>query len=317
MNSIGWFVAGTAVALSGFAQDAQPNRAQLEQALQSTRQSRTRCDASFQKARDELVRLDASVEKQVGELVQYVSGVTDSTESGTEIANLKEDLLKGLGNSLAWYKRERDERILSMSGRSAIEGADKEVGAMDERIDRRISEMLAVTASLTEHKDFQKYETYYNTQDDEYHRQVRDEYQQSRRAGGKSEDLKEDLEGDLEKGIAQLEQKEALLQSKLQTVSNTDAAASVEAELKWVRQLLETRRTQMRTLLTQSAIPAAELGDKEASNVRRRVQEAAQRIKNDWRLMQAAEIKYSTEKQRLHQIDSRIARMEKQLSALP
>lgn len=317
-------VSGMMMALVGLAQDAAPTHAQIEKALASARQSRVPVEKSFQSARDELLRLDASVEKQVSELVQYVSGFTDSVESGTEIANLKKDLVERLGKSLDWYRRERDERVRNLAGKDA-ETAARESEAMEERMDKRISEMLSVTASLAEHKDFQKYETYYSGNsrgsrigdDGDFHQRVRPEYNQDRRAGAKGDQVKGELEEDLKKAISQLEMKEASLQTRLTSLGNSPNAASVEAELKWTRELLETRRGQLKQLIVQPTTGGEQVGDKEANEIRRRVEEAAQSIRNDWRKMQAAEIQYSTQKTRLRQEDARIARLEKQLAETP
>lgn len=317
-------ISGMLLSFAGFAQEAPPTRAQVEGALEAARRSRAPVEKTYLEAREELVRLDASVENQVSELVKYVSSVTDSVESGTEIANLKKDLVEGLGKSLDWYRREREERVRGLAGKDP-EGAAQEAAAMEERMDRRITEMLAVTASLAEHKDFQKYETYVSGNssggrfgnDLDVHQRVRPEYKQDKRAGAKGDQIKDDLEEDFRKGIAQLEMREASLQTRLKSLGSSPSAASVEAELKWVRDLLESRRAQLKQLITQTTTGGEELGDQQASQVRRQVQEAAQRIRNDWRKMQAAEIQYSTQKARLHQVDARIARLEKQLAATP
>ena len=310
---------GAAAQETGPAPKAPPTRADYEKAFAAAEVRRAQSLIRFEKARNELVRLDASIEKQVGELVQYLTTVTDSTDSGTEIARIKEDVIQSLRKAIDWYARERVERLGPMKSRdgNTSEQAAKEVGILDDHINTRVEQMLAITASLTKQTDFKKYETYYDDDSDDVRRKVRKEYKQDKKASGKGEEIKEDLAGGLEKAIQALEQKKTVIEQRLKLIPHPEARKPDEAELAWIEELLENRRQDLRDLTTQDSTGATPVGDKEADNVRRMIQASILRLKADWIQMQAMESQYSTERTRLEQIDRQVQLMKQRVESLP
>ncbi len=206
--------------------------ASLAQAPDAASAAKFRQSAQFTQSRlavesltEEILAIDGEIERRVNKLVSMLVAVTDSKESGRKIANQKEELMEGLKRSIDWYCRERAKRQSSLSaGYRRIPVADlvKGVSILDEKVEKRIEQILELSASLSGHKDVAKYELSYDEWDDEWDRRVSDEWRHTQRVSAKTDRAQDKIRQGLENDARTLDRERTDLERALRTTRNPE-----------------------------------------------------------------------------------------------
>jgi len=108
-------------------------------------------EAKIQEMTDEILALDAKIEEEVTMIVNYLASIKDSADSHTRVAVIKEKAILALVDSVDDYKKERGKRMNELSKRHPNLSRDilqKQVDITDERIDKRIEQIINITSSL-------------------------------------------------------------------------------------------------------------------------------------------------------------------------
>jgi hypothetical protein len=212
-------------------------------------------------AKEELLKTtDARLEKGIADLVGLLQSANDSPESRTRVTLLKEQVTKALAKSIGYYRQKRQET------RAALERKDlgyqpedlrKGLAALDERIERRIAQIIELTRSLAVHQDFEKYlveysDNDYGWDDNKQYRKNQD-WSQNRRVTALTDQDRKQVEQALLKNIEELDQRARDLKSRL-AVATGATKDLLEEDLAHVQQLQGIRADQASEL----RVPTAE-----------------------------------------------------------
>lgn len=285
---------------------AQVSNRALEHARALLAESQARENA----IRSELLDLDRQMDARIDETVALLKGIKDSTESKTEVANVKKQAVEALEALVRAYLQERGRRLGEMQGPGATQGqrADlgKEVGRVDAEIDARVDQIVDLAASMTTREALQRYDTYYA--DYGVAKIEREEYRASRRQDSQADQTQARLARELEDAIAAIEREIALVPQRCPR----DRQA---AELERLTQVRDSRREDLRRLSNAYPAEGRSIGDEEANEIGRELKYAREDVRDLWGRLQAQANSLTLERQRRRQLEARVRYLEQEPGA--
>lgn len=167
--------------------------------------------------------LDDRVEDGVEEIVTMLGEIKDSEDSKVRIARVKADVMTGLRRTIDYYNTHRDTvREQLRMGKSALpkETLEKDLATFDERIEKRVAQIVALAETFTDPKELEKYEVTstaswfgWTIENEE----ISEAWKQNRRESRHTGSAKEAVSKGLQDSIAHLEQRNAYLTEKLKS----------------------------------------------------------------------------------------------------
>jgi len=173
----------------------------------------------------DIVTLDARIEKRVDELVKMLADMRDSKDSRTKVSNIKQEAIEGLRRGIDLYSAKRREMVeRARKGDEAILG---DLGKFDERIFKRVDQIVELGKSFPTHKDVDKYESdggsYWNGYYYENTR-ISDDWKQNRRDNMKSGQTRDEITKAIREGLERLDQRRRSLKDLLDNRNPSKAA---------------------------------------------------------------------------------------------
>jgi hypothetical protein len=258
--------------------------------------AQVRLRASRVEAKEQLLRdTDARLEKGIGELVTLLKAASDSKESKTRVLQLKEEVAKALARSIGYYRKKREETRAAL-GRPDLgydpEDLRKGLAALDERIEKRVAQIIEMTRSLEVHQAFEKYLVEYNDdrvgrrgglgwRDDDRSYRRNEDWVQNRRVTALTDQDRKTVSEALAKNITELQSRQSDLESRL---ASADAAAKplLEEDLADVRRRLGIRLEQASDLRVPSASGTTEVDLSGARELQTLVKDMTAELKEDF-----------------------------------
>ena len=112
--------------------------------------------------RDEIKQADERVVSRIDAIVQTLTSISDSKDSRTRVARMKEDTMKRLYNTMSYYDRKRaamKEELRNPRLQLTVEEKQKVIAQFDARIEKRAQQIFALYKSMPSHKDYDRYTT--------------------------------------------------------------------------------------------------------------------------------------------------------------
>jgi hypothetical protein len=220
-------------------------------------------EARLEGLRQDLLALDARTEQQIDQIVKTLSGLKDSADSKTRVAKVKGEVTEALVRTIWIYRQKRVEIFERMRKDSAVpqEDLERTLKVFDQRIGKRVEQIVELARSFPGQQDVKKYESYGTSYYDGFEYEtlrVSDEWKQNRRDGRQGEAARDELLKGLAKSLETQASRRAALADSLATrkLSETDRAAQ-QQELGRIDATLDFLRAQSRTLALPSESAAA------------------------------------------------------------
>jgi len=256
-------IAGTSL----HAAPTPPSAAQWEAALTARQQ---RADL----LRDELKALDARIESRIDVIVDALRTIGDSKDSRTKVARMKEQTIEALKKNIGYFQTKRaalQEEMRRPTLRLTDEQKRKGIAVFDERIEKRVAQILAVQKSLPVHKDYERYKvTGSNYVGTTY--AVNKDHRQNQRVTSYTNSQRKEIEEGLRRSIARIEQ-----QNRAAKAQNAPAEEIAKNDA-----LLAERRKQLAAALTPTGTATRAIGQKEALDLDKALQTASAELRNDF-----------------------------------
>lgn len=173
----------------------------------------------------DIVALDARIEKRVDELVKMLADMRDSKDSKMRVSQMKQEAIEGLRKGIQIYSAKRREMTEKI--KAGDDAAMGDLGKFDDRIFKRVDQIVEIGKSFPTHKDVDKYQSdggsYWNGYYYENSR-VSDDWKQNRRdnvQGGKTRD---ETTKALREGLDRLDQRRRSLKDLLENRNPSDSA---------------------------------------------------------------------------------------------
>lgn len=205
----------------------------------------------YDEAQQQLTAVDAKIEKGIATLLKDVSSLTDSKESGTRIAGVKKDVIEGLRKTLEFYKRERDVRIgdvVSFAQTQTTPDLSNDVKAIEARMDKRVEQIIDLSATFAQQKGYQQYERYSDGDGGVVQRES-EAYRHNEREVSVASQQQRQIVDALRKSIDDLERRNGVLKTQLAAVATAQDKAFLQGEIHRNDELKDQRREQIREVL--------------------------------------------------------------------
>lgn len=225
--------------------------------------------------RDEIRSLDARIESRLATIIDGLAQVTDSKDSRTKVARLKEDTAKALGQNIGNYQRRR-AALLEELRRPTLQltAAQKQqiIAALDARIEKRVAQILALQKSFPSHQDYDRYKvTAGERRGADY--SINEDFRQNQRVTAHTDQMRDKVIASLRQSIARLEQQSRTLA----------ATPGLEKERARNDALLAERRKQLREALENRPTEAQRAVDqKEAQGLDQALRQATEELRRDF-----------------------------------
>lgn len=295
---------------------APPTREELGQALGVARQRMALQEGRIAKLSEQMVALDKSVESQVTRLVDQIKSVEDSPESKTRVAMIKQEAIAGLKKSIDFYVRERNLRTQDELRKVAAlsdEQLAQDVHALNQRVEKRIDQILAITASMQVEQGYQRYETYWDG--DNAYRQETDRYRQNKLSSARTGAEKDHVIEELQKSIETLKQKNEQFKRELAYDRSATERAFLEEQIEQNRALIDKRRLQIQEAFDASST-GRELSSKAAFQMEQMIDDMVQDLRKDFNEFVRLARERDNARAKLKNMQAQVRLIEQDLSAL-
>lgn len=244
--------------------------------------------ARFDMLKQDLKTLDSRVEKQVRDIVKTLAGLKDSNDWKTTVANIKDDVIKGLERTIWIYRQKRMDVFERMRKNSNVpkEELENTMKVFDERIGKRLAQIMELAKSFPGHEDVKKYEslgsTYYNGWDEENSR-ISADWRQNRRASTAGRTTRRDLMKELEKALDRNQARRASIAGALANRKLSDRERELQQEeLGRVDASIDNLKAQRRQLALPGTGGERAIGDGQAHDAGKMLDDARSDLSRDF-----------------------------------
>ena len=248
--------------------------------------------------REELVKISGDIDAGVENILDLIMPLTDSLETGNKVTQLKQDAMMGLRKAIDYYTTERQKLEGDLSRPVANltkEQMANQVGAIDEKVDLRINEILRLSASLAENQEVEKYEHTFDPYSEIYNRRVTDEYKQNQKVQRRVVDTRDNLTAGLEKSVAALKERVTRYERLLSYQVNEDNAAAIRSLIEESKTRLANREAQLTNLGTAYGEAGSKaIGKDEFKVVMQMITEQKAEIRSSFDLLRRIKTEYDT-----------------------
>lgn len=260
----------------------------------------------LEELRSDARALDKRIEGRIDELIKMLTEISDSQESKTRVSQLKMRAIEGLRRWIRIYQDRRGQIIESLKREGEHlpkEQLADEVDAFDKRVDKRVSQILELTASMGEYKDVKKYESdseSYSYRSGYYHEtsRVSEDWKQNRRETVMTDKTRKELIAALKGAIESLESRRAALDD---TIKNRGLSASEKEiqleELGRMDASIERRRRELKDLATpKGGATGQPVGRNQAHDIEQLLGDAGEDLSEDFQRLLRMYDEFSTER---------------------
>ena len=267
--------------------------------------------------RDEIKQTDARVESRLDVLVETLKSISDSKDSRTKVARMKEDTGKRLMKTITYYDQKRaalKEELRNPRLQLTDEEKRKMIAVFDARIEKRTQQIMELNRSMPSHEDHERYKStgsgWYGT---EYQRN--EEYEQNRRITSHGNTQRDAIVKQLDASLARLDRQSRTLKTQLAAATDAVQNKTLADELAKTDALIVERRKQRVETLHPSDLPTHTVALKEAMDMDKAMQTAVNDLRRDFTTLFQRYNTLLTELSTLHATEAALHTTEAALGA--
>jgi hypothetical protein len=219
--------------------------------------------------RDEIKQTDARIESRLDVIVDTLKTISDSKDSRTKVARMKEDTGKRLMKTITYYDQKRaalKQELRSPRLHLTTEEKQKMIAVFDARITKRTQQILELNKSMPTHQEHERYKTtgggWWGT---EYERNT--EFEQNRRMTSHSNTQRDAILKQIDAALARLDVQSRTLKTQLASATDATQRKTLTDELARTEALIAERRKLRVETLYPSGTPARTVALKEAMDL--------------------------------------------------
>jgi len=237
--------------------------------------------------RDEVKQTDARIEARLDTIVGTLTTISDSKDSRTKVARMKEDTGKRLGKTIAYYDQKRaalKEELRNPRLQLTAEEKQKLIAAFDARIEKRVQQIIALNKSMPSHEDHEQYRaTGSNWWGTQYERN--EEYDQNARMTTKTNQQRDAITKQLDASIARLDTQSRTLKTQIAATTDLVQRKTLNDELVKTEGLIAERRRQKLETVESPGVALHTVALKQALDMDKAMQTAINDLRRDFNLL--------------------------------
>jgi len=231
----------------------------------------------------EIKSSDRRIEDRIDTVVEGLTRIRDSRDSGSQVARLKTDTMTALAKSIENYQRKRAalvEEIRRPTLRITIEQKKKIIAIFDQRIEKRVAQILALQKSFPTYREGDRYTAVGGGDYGPYF--VENEaWRQNRRMSQQTDSQREKVLAGLKKSIDRLESQKRLLKSRAATSKIPYQVELINEEIARIDGLVAERRLQVAEVYEETNDGGRAVSQREASGLDKTVKAAQTALQRD------------------------------------
>jgi hypothetical protein len=196
----------------------------------------------------DMMGLDKRIESRISRIVGMLDGITDSLESSRRVSEMKKRAIDGLKGTIAFYDQKRrnlEEETRQRDPRITRDELFDDIGKFDNRIDKRVNQILDLAKSMQSHKDYDKWSVVQDGRSsrwgDDYYRTRNPRYYQNRQESTTTAQEVSQLTGEIKAGIERIDRANRDIQEKLKANVTPQYRQMLLDELDRNNGIIETR----------------------------------------------------------------------------
>jgi hypothetical protein len=260
--------------------------------------------------RDEIKQTDARIESRLDVIIGTLQTISDSKDSKTKVARMKEETGKRLGKTITYYDQKRaalQEELRNPRLNLTAEEKRKLIGIFDARIEKRTNQILALNKSMPGSKDYDRYTATGGGgwEGTTYERNA--EFEQNRRMTSHSNTQRDAIVKQLDASIARLDRQSRTLKGQLAATTDPAQRKALTDEIARVDGMIATRRQQKLETLKPSDVAVHTIALKEAMDMDKALQTAVSDLRRDFTMLFERYNNFLLELSSLHATEAALA----------
>ncbi len=236
---------------------------------------------------NDIMTLDGRIETRVDKIVETLKGITDSDQSGTNVARTKADIIEGLKRSIEYYDTKRrglKSETMKRAPKMTRDDLFSDIGVFDERIEKRIGQILELANSLHTHEDIDKWKYTYDDSwiGDGYSRTRNPEYYHNRKQTQGTEQTKGQLVEELNGSIDRIDSRNRDIRETLKKEITPQYREMLDTELEKNEGTIAARRSQIADLTLSKQGYAEPMGRTQMSRVEDLIEDMTKDLRRDF-----------------------------------
>lgn len=237
-------------------------------------------------------RIDEQIEARVSELVAGLENIQDSRVSKMQVIEMKRKTLRALREIVDYYHERINRLTVDLTQiliPEAREDIAKQIQYFYERLERRIADIVSITASLSAHQggapiqkqnEIDQISGLKTAQGGA----ARDEARNADLLQARADAIVQTVKAELKQDAINLKQRAKYLQSKAPDLQDEQILAMVKQHIATLEASVATRLTQIQAT-TVGTSGASEVGNREAQKIGETLQSFGQSIREDYQKM--------------------------------
>lgn len=280
-------------------------------------------EARFDLLKQDLLALDGRVEKQMDDIVKNLASLKDSNDSKTKVARIKGDVIEALVRTIWIYRQKRVDVFERMRKDSNVPQAElaKTLQTFDERINKRVEQVMELAKSFPGHQEVKKYESYGGSYYNGWYQEnlrVSEEWKQNRRDNTAGRVTRREVLQELDKSLDKNQSRQRAVTDALANRKLSASERSLQQqELGRLDAAIDNLKTRRRELALPGGGATREIGAGEAHDAEQMLDDARGDLSRDfWEIMR----KYSeldAERTRIFDLKSNLTAREEWLQKNP
>jgi len=235
--------------------------------------------------RDELRAQDGRIEDRVDHIIDGLKSIGDSKDTRSKVARMKRETIDRLKRNLGYFQQQRaalQEELRRPTWNLTAEDKQNAISKFDTRIEKRVSQILALEKSLPTEKDYNRYVATGNNWSGTTYAPNEDFRQNQRLTAQTDAQRKETLDA-IERSIQRFETQNRALQSQLMaSTASVEQSKAIRAEMTKNEALIAQRRAQRAEVLRPTETATRSVGQKEAQTLDAALRKASEELRREF-----------------------------------
>lgn len=260
--------------------------------------------------RNELKASDARIEATTDRIVETLKKVGDSNDSKSKMTRIKVETIDALGKNITYYQQRRarlQEELRRPTVNLTPEQKQAAIAKFDARIEKRVQQVMALTASLPTPKEYERYKVTGDSWSGPTYAENED-YKQNRRLTSHTNSQRDKVAKGLQRSIDSIERQKRTISDRI-AASKSEADRNVlMTELVRCDELVNARKAQQREVISGYETSTVSVGAKEATNMDEALRAAVVTLRRDFTALFQGYSEYVIELANINSTKAAIAR---------
>lgn len=272
------------------------------------------------------LRLDDRLESKVDAIVNKLASLKDSQSSKRRISQIKMQAMESLVNDAKNYQQNRAALIRELRKNDPSQPADlvkKDVALLDDRLEKRVAQVLKLSASFTQEKDVEKYKgngrgnraySYHGWDGWYSNERVDEKWRQNRRDKSMNKRQRDAVHEGLKKSLEEYERKLATVNRQLDSKTiSAEYKALLESEKKHLEEVIAIREKQLGDFIIVDQPATEPVSQRVALDIEAALNDAISDFDTDIRQIKQKYAEIVAERQQIQKLEENLAARKKWL----